>query len=503
MRPIPPHSFDRRVALVVGAGVGGLACAMRLQAAGLAVTLLDRHAAPGGKMRTIPSAAGPVDAGPTVLTLRQVFEDLFDACGTRLADHVTLTRQEVLARHFWPDGGRLDLFDDPDRSAAAIETFAGPAARQAFARFWTDTRALFDAFEGPMLHAADPRLPRLAQAALSQPRLLPMLAPGRSMAADLARRFASEPRLAQLFGRYATYVGGAPAACPALLCLIWEAEARGVWRVSGGMHQLARAMADRLAAMGGRIRLSTRVARIEAGRSGVTGIVLEDGTRLTAPVVVFNGDPRALATGLLGPDVAHLGRVTARVPRSHSARVLSFAARVHGPALAHHNVFFAADPGREFADLAAGHMPADPSVYLCAEDRGTGAPVPRGPERFEIILNAAPLTRADPPPQEAQTCLTRTFRALARFGLSFSPEPGPEALTTPTGFDHLFPGSAGSLYGQSPHGLTASLRRPRARTALRGLYLVGGGAHPGAGVPMATLSARHAAEAIMTDLALT
>jgi len=502
MKPTPPQSFDRPAAIVVGAGVGGLACAMRLQASGMQVTLLDMHAQPGGKMRTIPSAAGPVDAGPTVLTMRPVFEDLFAACGTRLSDHVNLTRQDVLARHFWPDGSRLDLFDDPGKSAKAIEAFSGRESREAFEQFWLETETLFDTFEGPMLQAAEPSQVELATQALRHPRLLPTLSPMATMARWLARRF-PDPRLTQLFGRYATYVGGSPFESPALLSLIWQAEARGVWTVSGGMHTLAAAMANLFLDMGGTLHLRTRVTDIDANFGRVTGVKLADGTYLAAPVVVFNGDPRALALGRMGPHVSQLAPQAARDARSYSARVWSFAAKASGLPLVHHNVFFSGDVRSEFADLKAGRMPTDPSIYVCAEDRGHGHGVPNSLERFEIILNAAPLTQATAPPEEAETCLTQTFDSLARFGLRFDPLPDVTALTTPTMFDRLFPETAGSLYGQSPHGLTASLRRPRAKTALRGFYLVGGGAHPGAGVPMATLSAKHAAEAISTDLALT
>jgi 1-hydroxycarotenoid 3,4-desaturase len=503
MKPQPPDSFNRKQALVIGAGVGGLACALRLQAKGLQVTLLDRNTTTGGKMRTLPSIAGPVDAGPTVLTMRPVFEDLFDACGAKLSDHVTLIRQDILARHFWTDGSTLDLFEDPRRSALAVQSFGGTRARADFERFWKETEQLFDAFDGPMIRSAEPSQLDLIAEVIRHPSLLRAMAPRASLAQQLARRFADK-RLAQLFGRYATYVGGSPYESPALLSLIWQAEARGVWYVEGGMHRLADAMTSLFVDLGGTVRLNSHVAEIEVEAGKVQGIRLADGTRLKAPTVVFNGDPRALASGGLGRHVAHVAPKAARDPRSLSARVWSFAAHASGASLVHHNVFFAADPRSEFSDIAAGRMPSEPTLYVCAEDRGQNTDR-RRVERFEIILNAAPLTSAEPmnPEEEAALCHRRTFRTLARFGLRFDPEPDLTALTTPQGFESLFPATAGSLYGQSPHGLTASLRRPRARTGVTGLYLVGGGVHPGAGVPMATLSGRHAAEAITKDLALT
>jgi 1-hydroxycarotenoid 3,4-desaturase len=167
--------------------------------------------------------------------------------------------------------------------------------------------------------------------------------------------------------------------------------------------------------------------------------------------------------------------------------------------LAHHNVFFAADPRVEFDDLSRGHMPRDATLYVCAQDRGQG--VPADLERFEIIMNGPAGHQTTQ--QEAETCRTRTFETLQGMGLTFSPPPDTTALTTPQDFATAFPASEGSLYGRSPHGMMATFQRPTARTAIPGLYLAGGGVHPGAGVPMACLSGKHAAEEIRSDLALT
>lgn len=506
---MPLHHADSSDRIVIiGAGIAGLSAALRLSAfardTGREIVVLERHSAPGGKMRTVPSAAGPVDAGPTVLTMRPVFDALFAEAGARLEDHVTLIAQDILARHWWPDGSSLDLHADPAASAAAIRAFAGARAEREFVAFSKRAAQLFKAFDAPMMQAAEPSLSAVTAHVMRNPALIPAMAPHSSLADMLGRQF-SDPRLAQLFGRYATYVGGSPYRSPAILALIWQAEAAGVWCVKGGMHHLAKAIADLAATRGVQFRFDAHVARIEARNGQVQAVEMADGEVIPASTVLFNGDHRALATGALGTDVSTVAASTRSAARSLSAQVWSFAAAPSGPDLAHHNVFFCADPRAEFAALEQGQPPRDPTLYICAEDRGQQSALPPV-ERFEIIANAPPISGTNPTqmtPEDFAACQTHTFQSLARFGLTFDQLPGPDALTTPQGFENLFPASSGSLYGQSPHGMMAAFQRPTARTQIRGLYLAGGGTHPGAGVPMATISARHAAAAILSDLSST
>ncbi|MFC3614257.1 1-hydroxycarotenoid 3,4-desaturase CrtD [Lutimaribacter marinistellae] len=481
--------------VIVGAGIGGLAAACRLAHIGADVTVVERHDAPGGKMRVVASPAGPVDAGPTVLTLKPVLEDLFAALGESLDDHLSLKRLPLIARHFWPDGSRLDLWDDAQKNLAAIHAFAGAGAARQFAEFSARARALFEGLDGPMMQTASPTPLSLAMHCLSRPKLVAAMGPLSTLAKSLTSQF-DDPRLAQLFGRYATYVGGSPYNVPSLLSLIWQAEVAGVWAVQGGMHRLAQGLAKLAEARGARFHYNNHVARIVTNSDGVSGVTLACGAQLSADHVVFNGDPRALSVGALGAEVSQVAPQTRDAARSLSADVWAFAARAAGPELSYHNVFFRADPKPEFDALANGRRVPDPTLYVCAMDRGGPEPPPNV-ERFEIIANAPPLPAHEP---EVTECKKRCFHTLAGFGLTF--DPIPDGLTTPREFDRLFPASQGSLYGQSPHGLMAAFRRPTAKTKIPGLYLAGGGTHPGAGVPMALLSARHAVETMLSDRTL-
>ena len=489
-----PAAQTYRIA-VIGAGIGGLCAAIRLALSGMAVTLIEAQPGPGGKMRTVPSVAGPVDAGPTVLTLRQVFDDLFAAAGERLEDHLTLLPQPVLARHWWLDGSRLDLFADPEASAAAVQTLAGSCAETEFIRFHRMTTQLYQAFDVPVMQARRPNLTGIMLNTLRNPRIWPALLPHMTVARQLAQSF-TDPRLRQLFGRYATYVGGVPDRSPAVLSLIWAAEAQGVWAVQGGMGRLTQALADLAVRVGVTLRYGVTVQKILRQSGRVTGLDLSDARRLTCDAAVFNGDPAALLAGLLGNGPQQALVPAKAHPRSLSAWVWSFAATPSPLDLIHHNVFFCAQPADEFGPLTEGRMPDEASLYVCAQDRSHGNPT--GPERFEIIMNAPPKTALSP--HEVAECRAKTFPQLARFGLTFDQPPPDQALMTPHGWGMLFPGSQGAIYGRSPHGALASFQRPTARTRLLGLYLAGGGAHPGAGVPMAALSGKHAAEAILIDL---
>ncbi|MDP3194919.1 1-hydroxycarotenoid 3,4-desaturase CrtD [Tabrizicola sp.] len=492
-------STGRPRAVVIGAGMGGLAAAIRLAAGGCQVTVVEAADAPGGKARARATDAGPSAMGPTVLTLKAEVDALFALAGTKTEAETSLTRLPRLARHWWPGSGPLDLFADRDATIEAIRTFAGDREADGFARFDSRTRALYLAFETPVMQAAKPDLPAILKTTLRQPGLWPALLPGMTLDRWLTQFF-RDPRLRQLFGRYATYVGGRPTHTPAVLSLVWQAEAQGVWAVADGIQALAQALARAAETLGVRFHYATNAQRITR-QSGRIAQVETDRGHHPADIVVFNGDPRALTDGHLG-EAAQTALKPPGKP-SLSAWVWSFAATPQGPRAAdliHHNLFFTADPGAEFGPIGEGQMPESPTLYLNAQNRELGT-IP-ALERFQIIMNGPANTSANRPdhPDEDRSCHDRTFPPLEQMGLTFSPPPGSEALTRPRDLASRFPASLGGIYGASPEGALAAFQRPVARTTLPGLYLAGGGVHPGAGVPMALISGKQAALQALSDL---
>jgi 1-hydroxycarotenoid 3,4-desaturase len=263
------------------------------------------------------------------------------------------------------------------------------------------------------------------------------------------------------------------------------------------MHKVAEAIADLAAARGAKFRYNEDVREIRVVGGRAAGVVLASGEVIPAGDVLANCDASAIADGRFGTAAAGAVKGTPAAKRSMSALVTMMTADAQGFDLDRHNVFFSGDYAREFREIFGDHrLPSAPSVYVCAQDRGAGPP-PGGPERFQLIVNA-PATGDGriPTPGEIEACQTATFAALERCGLTLKPRS--MVPVGPATFEALFPSTGGALYGRASHGWQASFRRPGSRTGLPGLWLAGGSAHPGAGVPMAALSGRLASAAILS-----
>lgn len=490
--------------VVIGAGVGGLVSAALLSANGLDVTVLERADTPGGKMREIAIDGILQDAGPTVFTMRHILEDIFLKAGTSLSAHLTLHSAEVLARHAWSETERLDLFADIDRSADAIAKFAGPSEAAGYRRFCADAGRVFRSLDRPFMQAARPGFGSMIAAA-GPAGLLDLLRtrPFSTLWSALGDYF-RDPRLRQLFGRYSTYCGSDPFRATATLMLVANVEQEGVWFVDGGMHRVARALEAVALGHGAKFRYGASAAEIVVDAGRVDGVRLADGETVPAASVVVNADVGAVAAGILGPSVTAAVRKVPPAARSLSAVTWSLLAETRGFPLLRHTVFFSDDYAAEFRDIfEQGRLPENPTVYICAHDRGdTEATEPGGPERMLCLVNAPAIGDGHAfPPEEIERCATRTFGLLERCGLRIDLSPDRTRVTTPADFHRMFPATGGALYGRASHGWRASFQRPPGRTRIPGLYLAGGSAHPGPGVPMAALSGRLAAESLLADLA--
>ncbi len=525
LRALQPSSSK---VVVVGAGIGGLVSALLLAHSGASVTVIEGQARCGGKMRQL--FPGPpqkslvsygyqgIDSGPTVLTMKWVFEEIFASVGANLESELKLTQLSVLARHAWSHdcgGDQLTLYADPSQSEDAVGEFAGAAELRRFKNFCKSAKSLYAALEGTIIRESSPSMRKLAMSL--GPRGLALLAgigPMKSLWDSLGSYF-HDPRLQQLFARYATYCGSSPWSAPATLMLIAQVEMDGVWSVDGGMRTLAQTLERLCVEKGVEFKYSTLCQKIELSNGRVEAVQTNLDERLHANAVVFNGDIEALYTGLLGPQVQSKMQPTrdSKTQRSLSAVTWSMRCKVHEQRfkLDRHNVFFQTNYDKEFRDIfQSKRLPATPTVYVCAQERGLAeerAPNSQYsvPEESVFCLINAPAIGDEHSftNEELELCEKETFSLLSRCGLQLERDPQKTIQTSPQHFHRLFPATGGALYGQATHGWLQVFSRSQATTPVKGLFLAGGSVHPGPGLPMAAMSGRLGAGAVMEHLGLT
>jgi 1-hydroxycarotenoid 3,4-desaturase len=287
------------------------------------------------------------------------------------------------------------------------------------------------------------------------------------------------------------------------LSLITQVEMDGVWAVRGGMPALAQCLVRLCRQRGVQFRFDTECREITVANGRARGALLASGERLQADVVVFNGDASALRQGLLG-DGARAAVPAAARQRSLSALTWSLRARTRGLVPDRHNLFFGRHYAREFTDIfESSRLPQEPTVYVCAQDRGLNG-APEGRERLLCLVNAPAVGGTDSASLSAEAierCRQTAFALMQRCGLDVEFDPEHAVCTTPHQFHQRFPGTGGALYGQATHGWLSIFSRPGSVSPIPGLYLAGGSMHPGPGVPMAAMSGRLAAEAILESRA--
>ena len=492
--------------VVIGAGFGGLSAAIELAKNGIEVKLLDPKREAGGKVDLFEDEKkNKYDCGPTVVTLKEVFSELFEKSNEKLEDYVTFKKLGIVARHSWSDKEVLDLHSDADRNFEAISKFSGISEARNFTEFSKLASELHKSLENSYMKCQRPSMLKLINTiGFNGSKLLIKAGLFNSLWEKLEKQF-SDVRLRQLFGRYATYCGSSPWQAPSTLMLIWDVEMRGVWSVEGGVISLARAM-RKLAEKNGVTFFNNSCEEILSYGGKITGVRLDNDNHILADKIVFNGDYSDLNNYLLNNNIKDKRHYQIEKNRSLSAITWMTKNKTSGFKLSRHNVFFNSQYQKEFSDIfKKGIIPTNPTVYLCAQDRlDDHVSSPSEEERLFLLINAPPNGDfATITETEMEKCQASVFALLNKCGLQI--EGGQPRLSTQTPKDfHLkFPGTGGALYGRPTHGWLSPFMRPSARSKISGLYLSGGTVHPGPGLPMATISGQLAAEALMEDLGLT
>ena len=464
--------------VVIGAGVGGLAAAARLAALGHQVTVCERADEIGGKLGRLRLDGHVFDTGPSLLTLPQVFRDLFADTGAPLDSVLSLRRVEPIARYHYADGTTFDATGDLDAFCAALDDALTPGSGDDWRRFLAHAERVWEVTRGPFLESPLGGVRELL--ALSR-RVgdLRTVAPWQTLR-DVGRAYLRDPRLRVFLDRYATYTGSDPRQAPAALASIPFVEQRyGAWWVEGGLHRLGVAIAERAVERGAVLRLGAAVTQVTTSGSRVDGVALSDGERLPADVVVANVDAAHLYGELVtDARAARARRRLTRTERSLSGFVVLLGLSQPVAGLAHHTVWFPADYDAELDAVFRHPQPvADPTIYVSSPDARS----------LFLLVNASGALDWD---LLAESYADHVVALLAARGLDVRTDVEVRAVLTPADLERRTGAVGGAIYGTSSNGARAAFLRPANRSPVPGLFLVGGSAHPGGGLPLVTLSAR-------------
>lgn len=486
--------------LIIGAGIGGMSAAIRLAAAGQRVTVLEQNPQVGGKMYEITADGYRWDTGPSVITMRHVFDDLFAAAGRRFDDYVTLMPLEPLTRYFYPDGVIFDASRDLSAMAQRIEAIE-PRDVEGYLGYLAYAARIHRVTGPAFIYDQPPTLRRILQTPL---RDMPAVDPLRTMDGAI-RHFVRSPHLRQMLGRFGTYVGGNPFASPATLNVIAHVELTGgVWYPRGGVYSIARAFETLARELGVEIITNARVERIAVSDGRVTGVHLQNGDHLPADAVIANVDVATVYERLLPRQAVSAAKVArlANVEPSCSGFILLLGVEGEYAQLAHHNIFFSSDYRREFDDIFRRGVPPDePTIYVSITSKSDPTHAPAGHENWFVMVNAPAYDARYDWQTHERSYRDLVLARLATFGLDVRGRIRAERVLTPRDLERMNGARRGALYGQSSNSRLSALRRPHNRADdVRGLYFAGGTTHPGGGVPMVTLSGKVAAGMVLEDI---
>ncbi len=489
-------------AVVIGAGLGSLACAIRLAAEGWKVTVLESQPFSGGKLARVERLGYRFDRGPSTITMPHAFSAVFEAAGRRMEQYLDWYRIDPSTRNRFSDGHTVDLSADPEHMREQIAAYSPDDAAR-YPAFLEEARRLRSLADRHFLSRAMATTRDMASLRLFSAFM--RIRPFTSLQQLLARYF-RHPNTLAMFGRYATYVGGEPAGSPALFAMLASVEADGgVYGLRGGTYELAAALARLAVELGVTFEYGARATRISVRNGHVLGVESTVGD-YAADRVVAGSDTLAVMRDLLpqasGGSLTD-SRLAARYEPSLSGFVMLAGVPAVHESLLHHTVYYPARYGTEFDDIfRLRRPPEDPAIYVCNSSRSEPSAAPPGSSNLFILVNAPYLSSdSDWDEERTLTYRDRILQKLAERGLG-PIGPAAEVLDVYTPADLLRDASAyrGAIYGISSNGWRQTFLRPANRSPhIEGLWFVGGTARPGGGTPIVTMNGLHVAERILQE----
>lgn len=487
-------------AAVIGSGFGGLALAIRLQSAGIPTTLVEKRDRPGGRAYVYRDGGFTFDAGPTVITAPQVLRELFALSGRSMEDYVKLVPVMPFYRLFWEDGVTFDYSNDLEATLAQIRA-KSPTDVEGYQSFLRYTEDVFEQGFTRLAHV--PFLDWWSMVRVA-PQLVRLEA-YRSVY-SVVSSFIQDPHLRQAFSFHSLLVGGNPFTASSIYTLIHFLERNwGVHFAMGGTGALVEGLVRLFQELGGEVRLGCEVESIQTSNGKVTGLVGKDGWRGDFDVVASNGDVHHTYATLLGHEslAAPAARRLERMRYSMSLFLVYFGTKRRHPRLAHHNVLFGPRYRGLLDDIfEKGVLADDFSLYLHAPTITDPSMAPPGHEAFYVL---APVPHLGKAAIDWETVGPRYADRLidymeARYIPGLRQDLVTQRIFTPRDFERELLSRHGAAFSLEPLLTQSAFFRVHNRDPrIRGLYFVGAGTHPGAGVPGVVSSAKATAGLILND----
>lgn len=476
-------------AIIIGAGIAGIASAIRLTLKGYDVDVFEASSSPGGKLSEIRIGDFRFDAGPSLFTMPQYVDELFILAGKDPQDHFKYHRLENTCKYFYEDGARINAFSDSDKFAEEIgnKTIDPPAS---VTKFLKKSEQIYNITHEVFLERSLHKIGNYLN--LNTLRSLihfPQIDPFRSMSEANQSSF-NDPKTIQLFNRYATYNGSNPYQAPATLNVIPHFEHNfGAWFPDGGMYSIVSSLVELACSLGVEFHYNTYVDEIVLSNNKVKGVKIK-GQHHFADLVISNMDIwytyNKLLKGLPIPK-----RIQSQ-ERSSSALIFYWGINKSFPEIDLHNIFFSKNYEEEFRAIwQSKNIYHDPSVYVNVSSKFNRGDAPEGSENWFTMINVPSDTGQDWDAliKDARTNILKKVSRI--LGEDIAELISCEAIMDPRDIDSKTFSYQGSLYGSSSNSrFSAFLRHANFSSKVKDLYFVGGSVHPGGGIPLALLSAK-------------
>ncbi|MBE0673610.1 MAG: phytoene desaturase [Bacteroidales bacterium] len=483
--------MDKKRAVVVGAGIAGIASAIRLSVNGYNVTIFEKNSRPGGKISEFRADGFRFDTGPSLFTLPELVDELFTLCGKNPRDYFNYSALENSCRYHYPDGTKIISWTDRERFAGELQDKTGEPAENTLS-FLDKCRELYELTANVFIFSAFSKMKNLmTEESKKVARNFRKLDAFSTMHGVIKRHFRDE-RVRQLFGRYATYNGSNPYKAPGTLNVIPHLEHNtGAWFPEKGMYSVVEALVKLAGEQGIAFVYNSYVKEILTEGDMVTGIVCSDGFH-EADVVVSDSDIVPLYRKLMRRSIPlwYSSR-----DRSTSALIFYWGVEGSFPQFDLHNIFFSSDYPHEFRCMEKGLITADPTIYLFISSRKVISDAPAGCENWFVMINVPENRGQDWEkliPEARKNIIARLTRET---GIDIGSIIKNESILDPRLIEEKTLSHQGSLYGSSSNSMFSAFRRhPNHRNKYKNLLFTGGSVHPGGGIPLCLASARIAVD---------